>query len=289
MRVSLWTLLTAMGAKLALHRALFANDLGAFFVALVSSVILTVVFFLVFWAAGKWKTKTAEDCRRCATENIHPHAPKTPHMTNSQSDRVIKEILSVIVNIGFIFAGFLLFWLLNRHNAYEFPINTTTDWLLRILLLFIGFDLGVEFHSLDMRRLKPRLLLVPFLNIALSLAVGLLCGLLSDLGIRHGALLTSGMGWYSLSSVMLAERGMMLISLLAFIHNVFRELLAILCAPFAARVSPLLPVYLGGATSMDVMLPFVQRCSGREYTLVSFYSGIICSIAVMPLIEIIAG
>jgi len=40
---------------------------------------------------------------------------------------------------------------------------------------------------------------------------------------------------------------------------------------------------------MDVMLPFVQRYCGRQYTLVSFYSGVICSLAVIPLVRLIAG
>lgn len=80
---------------------------------------------------------------------------------------------------------------------------------------------------------------------------------------------------------------MVLLSILAFIHNVFRELFSILVAPYAARISPYLPVYLGGATSMDVMLPFVQAYSGREYTLVSFYSGMVCSFAVIPLVKVL--
>jgi uncharacterized membrane protein YbjE (DUF340 family) len=129
------------------------------------------------------------------------------------------------------------------------------------------------------------LLLVPFVNILLSLACGLLFSALRSLPARTGLLLYSGFGWYSLSSVLIAEHGLVLVALLAFIHNVTRELLAILTAPFAARINPYLPVYLGGATSMDVMLPFVQRYSGRAYTLVSFYSGMVCSLAVIPLVQ----
>jgi uncharacterized membrane protein YbjE (DUF340 family) len=275
-RISLRALLTAMGAKLALHRALFASDTGIFFAAIGSSAAMTLLFFLVFQAVGPYK-RNAEGRNTCSG------SPKEP------CDIRFKEFLSVAVNVGFIAAGFLSFWLLPERYTGDFNIDASTDWLLRVLLFFIGFDLGVEFHRLDLRRLSLGLLLVPFLNIAFSLAVGLLFGLMSSLGARGGALLTAGMGWYSLSSVMLAERGMMLLSVLAFIHNVFRELLAILCAPLAARLSPLLPVYLGGATSMDVMLPFIQRYSGREYTLVSFYSGIVCSIAVMPLVKILAA
>jgi uncharacterized membrane protein YbjE (DUF340 family) len=279
-RVSLWALLCVMGAKLALHSDLFAGDMRVFFAAIGSSVALTLVFILVFWLAGLFK-------KNCSCGDKKEPVPTDT--TDSHVNSGFKELLPVAVNGGFIFAGFAIFRFLPGGYIAKIPIETFTDWLLKALLFFIGFDLGAELHRLDLRRLKPTLLLVPFLNIALSLAVGLLFGLLSGLGTRQGALLTAGMGWYSLSSVLLAERGMMLLSILAFIRNVFRELLAILCAPLAARISPLLPVYLGGATSMDVMLPFVQRYCGKEYTLLSFYSGVVCSIAVMPLVNAIAA
>jgi len=142
---------------------------------------------------------------------------------------------------------------------------------------------------LNLRQLPPLLFLVPFWNIALSLGCGLIVGAFGHLAPREGMLLHAGLGWYSLASVLLAERGWVLLSMAAFIHNVSRELLAILSAPLAARIHPHLPIYLGGATSMDVMLPFVQAYSGRAYTLVSFYSGVVCSLAVVPLVRILAG
>jgi uncharacterized membrane protein YbjE (DUF340 family) len=281
-RFSLWMLLGVMGAKLALHRALFTQDMSVFFAAIASSAALTIVFFLVFWAAGLRKKSGAKD-------NKSGLSAETRLAESGQSGISWHELLSVAANGGCVLAGFILFLLLPESYSAKFPIDAFTDWLLRALLFFIGFDLGAELHRLDLRRLTPKLLLVPFLNIAFSLAIGLMFGLLSGLGGRQGSLLTAGMGWYSLSSVLLADRGMILLSVLSFIHNVFRELLAILCAPLAAKLSPMLPVYLGGATSMDVMLPFVQRYCGKDYTLVSFYSGVVCSIAVLPLVKTIAG
>jgi uncharacterized membrane protein YbjE (DUF340 family) len=315
-RFSLWALLGVMGAKLALHRALFMQDMGVFFAAIGSSAALIVVFFLFFWAAGLReknggkanKTRILRELRvascelrdeECGSKRACGDRPLQRQsemlLEKGQPPIIVQsgigwhELLSVAANGGCVLAGFMLFLLLPENHSTKFPIDSFTDWLLRALLFFIGFDLGAELHRLDLRLLTPKLLLAPFLNIALSLAVGLLFGMLSGLGGRQGTVLTAGMGWYSLSSVLLADRGMMLLSILSFIHNVFRELLAILCAPLAAKLSPMLPVYLGGATSMDVMLPFVQRHCGKEYTLVSFYSGVICSIAVLPLVKIIAG
>ena len=279
--ISIWALLAVMGAKLAQHRSLFTSDLKILLLAIGSSAALTIVFFLVFWVARAVQ-------KICNKKRETLSFPKTPPNKSAGSGRGLREIYSVAISGGCIITGFLLFGLLPETYLDFFSTNKITDWLLRAMLFLIGFDLGTELHRLDLRLITPKMLLVPFINIALSLAFGLLFGLLSGIGTRNGSLLTAGMGWYSLSSVLLADRGMMMLSLLAFIHNVFRELFAILCAPIAAQVSPILPIYLGGATSMDVMLPFVQRYCGKENTLVSFYSGVVCSIAVLPLIKIIA-
>ncbi len=272
-RGTLWALLAVMGMKLALNRGLFAKDLSVFFAAIASSLFLVAVFFGVFLLVDRVRGR-----------GVGPHAEEASAETGEGH-----ELGAVALNSGCILAGFLLFLALPGAVAARIPMDLLGEWILRALLLFIGFDLGAELHRLDLRQLPPLLLLAPFVNILASLGCGLLFSLVSRHSAREGMLIYSGMGWYSLSSVLLAERGLVLLSLLAFIHNVFRELLSILSAPLAARVSPYLPVYLGGATSMDVMLPFVQRYCGRQYTLLSFYSGVICSLAVIPLVRLIAG
>lgn len=269
---ALWSLLAAMGAKLALNREIFSRHPGVFLVAAASSVLLVAVYFALFLLWKKLFGAKSQD----TTEVLE--APSGGG----------HELLAVMKNAGCILGGFLVFLALPAAVSTRVPVDQAIDWILRLLLFAIGFDLGAELHVLDLRKLPRLLLLVPLVNIALTLLCGFLLAGISRLSSQEGLLMVSGMGWYSLSSVMLAERGMALLSVLAFIHNVFRELLSILSAPFAARVSPYLPVYLGGATSMDVMLPFVQRYAGREFTLVSFYSGVICSFAVIPLLQFLA-
>ena len=271
-RYAIGSLLLFMGTKLARNRALFARDLGLLFGAVGSAVLLVAVYFLVFYLRGQWHRRPALP----AGEGD----PTPPEAAGH-------ELAAVAWNTGWIAAGFLLYVLLPARLTQVLPVDAAADWILRALLVVIGFDLGAEFHRLAWRSLPPPLLLAPFVNIALTLACGLLFCALRGIPARQALLLYAGMGWYSLSSVMIAQHGFALVALLAFIHNVFRELLAILTAPLAARVSPYLPIFLGGATSMDVMLPFVQRYSGRNYTLVSFYSGTICSLAVIPLVRIL--
>jgi uncharacterized membrane protein YbjE (DUF340 family) len=271
-RYAIWSLLLCMGTKLAQSRSLFARDLGILLGAVGSAVLLVAVYFLVFYLAGLFRARSAQ-----------PRAEAEPTQAAGH------ELAAVAWNTGWIAAGFLLYIYLPARYTQSLPVEAASDWILRVLLVVIGFDLGAECHRLAWRALPLPLLLLPFANIALTLGCGLLFSVLRGCPAREGLLLYAGLGWYSLSSVLIAQHGWALVALLAFIHNVFRELLSILTAPLAARVSPYLPIYLGGATSMDVMLPFVQRYSGRTYTLVSFYSGIICSLAVIPLVRILLG
>lgn len=271
-RYAIGILLFVMGTKLARSRDVLTRDLGLLFTAVASSVLLVAVYFAVFYLVGL--------ARRGRTPEAHPDGVET-HGGH--------ELASVLANMAWIALGFGFFLALPAHLASALPLDAAADWMLRILLAVIGFDLGADFHRLNLRDLPLPLFFIPLVNILLTLGCGLLFGALRGLPPRQGMLLYAGMGWYSLSSLLIAQKGLVVVSLLAFIHNVFRELLAILTAPFAARISPYLPIYIGGATSMDVMLPFVQRHSGRTFTLVSFYSGVVCSLAVIPMVRILLG
>lgn len=275
-RYALWALLFFMGSKLAISRGLFAKDLKVFFIAIGSSVLMLLLYFLGFmlWAwlrhGRKAKLEGGSELEGEVSEEGSGH-----------------ELGAVALNSGWILAGFLAFLWIPAEAVARVPVDTVGDWLLRLLLVSIGFELGVDLHKLDLRKMALPLLLVPFFNILFSLGCGLIFSLFTRLTVKESLLLYSGLGWYSLSSVLIAGRGMPLLAILAFIHNVFRELLTIISAPFAAKISPFLPIYLGGATTMDVTLPFIQKYCGREYTLVAFYSGVLCSLAVIPLVRLI--
>jgi uncharacterized membrane protein YbjE (DUF340 family) len=275
-RYALWALLFFMGSKLAINRALFAKDLKVFFIAIGSSVLMLLLYFLGFmlwtWLRHGRKARLEDDSQ------LEGEVPE---------EGSGHELGAVALNSGWILAGFLVFLWIPAEAVARVPVDAVGDWLLRLLLVSIGFELGGDLHKLDLRKMALPLLLVPFFNILFSLGCGLIFSLFTRLTVKESLLLYSGLGWYSLSSVLIAGRGMPLLALLAFIHNVFRELLTILSAPFAARISPYLPIYLGGATTMDVTLPFIQKYCGREYTLVAFYSGVLCSLAVIPLVRLI--
>ena len=271
-RWAIGALLFIMGTKLARARGLFARDLGVLLAAVASAALLVAGLFALFLVLGLFRKGRA--------------AERDPEAAGASAGH---ELAGVFWNLAWIVLGAGLLLALPERAGAALPLDAAADGLLRLLAAVIGFDLGAEFHKLRLRELPRPVLLLPFANIALSLACGALFALLRGLPVRQGLLLYAGLGWYSLSSVMIAQKGLVVMSLLAFIHNVFREILGILTAPLAARISPYLPIYIGGATTMDTMLPFVQRHCGRTYTLVAFYSGIVCSMAVIPLVRLLLG
>jgi uncharacterized membrane protein YbjE (DUF340 family) len=273
-RYALWALLAFMGFKTAMDRALFTQDWGVLFLALGSSLMLFAFYVCAFWLYVRFRP-----------------APRAAVPTEAAGPAAAggRELWAMALNSAWIAAGFVAALLLAPDQIARLPMDRIGEWILRGLLVCVGFELGADLHKLDFRKLAPQLLLLPVLNIAMSLACGAAFSWFTRLSAREGALLYSGLGWYSLSSVLIAERGLALLSILAFLHNVLRELLTIVSMPLTARISPYLPIYLGGATSMDVTLPFIQRYCGRQYTLAAFYSGVICSLAVVPLVRMLLG
>src|SRR5699024_5556202 len=62
-----------------------------------------------------------------------------------------------------------------------------------------------------------------------------LCGLILPLGLRESVSVGAGMGWYSLSGVMLTDFYGAEVGAVAFMSNLLRELLSFLTIPLAVK------------------------------------------------------
>lgn len=161
-----------------------------------------------------------------------------------------------------------------------------TTYLLYALMLVVGFSAGGDRASLaTMRRMRVKLLLLPMATIV-GTFIGSAVAYVALRGFTVGEVsaIGAGYGYYSLSSVLIGEtvapaaRGAMLGSM-ALISNVCREVLSILLAgPLARWFGPIAPICAAGATSMDTVLPFIARASGREYAVVSVYHGVLLTL-----------
>ncbi|HQQ19789.1 MAG TPA: lysine exporter LysO family protein [Exilispira sp.] len=271
-------LLVSMGYKLALNRTLFIKNKILFFQAIFSSILLFVSFiaYIYFKKFLKNIHKKEKKAKTLSSLDIDLHSEKSDNLGKSLSFK--GEIISVSINILAILAGFGVFFIVPEISRTL--LDRISSYILYILVYFVGVDLGRNIIKLKSQKLDLKSFLLPVESILVTFFAGFLFSLIFRKNIVESEIIYAGLGWYSLSSVMLSVKGFELLAILSFIHNVCREIIAILSSPFVARIDPHLPILLGGATSMDVMLPFVQKFSGQSFTLKSFYSGAVCSFVV---------
>jgi uncharacterized membrane protein YbjE (DUF340 family) len=133
------------------------------------------------------------------------------------------------------------------------------------------------------------MLLVPIATI-IGTYMGIYCFslLFYDIKAKDLFAIGSGFGYYSLSSILIAEYSEKSLGVIALISNITREVMTILLAPVLVKYfGKLAPISAGGATSMDTTLPIIVRFSGKEFTLISIVHGIILSLLVPILISLI--
>ncbi|MEI3564552.1 MAG: lysine exporter LysO family protein [Alistipes finegoldii] len=151
-----------------------------------------------------------------------------------------------------------------------------STYVLYALMFCVGVTLGHdETLAGRVRRLDPRLALLPVMT-----AVGTLAGaalatpLLPPLAVTDTLAVGSGFGYYSLSSIFIADFRGAELGTVALLCNVMREIFTLLAAPLVVRwCGPLAAVSIGGATTFDTTLPVITQAAGKPYAVVSIFHG----------------
>lgn len=158
-----------------------------------------------------------------------------------------------------------------------------------MIVFVVGIDVGrsresfayVKAHGFGM-------LAVPVGTIIGSVAAGIIVGMILGYGPARGGAVGSGMGWYTFSGVVLSRVDVQL-GALAFLTNLLRELLAMIFVPWVAKKwGPLAAIAPCGGTSMDTTLPIIVRSTGAGNAAVAFLNGMICLLAIPPLVGFFA-
>ena len=172
----------------------------------------------------------------------------------------------------------------------NFDISLLIQFGLYLLLFFIGIDIGKNDNILnDLKKLNKKVLFLPFITIISSLAGGAVASILLSLSVGESVAISAGMGWYSFSAIELSKVSVELGGI-AFLSNIFRELLAIFLIPvIAKKIGSFESVSVAGATAMDSVLPIINRSNPAEISIISFYSGLLISIIVPILIPILVN
>jgi uncharacterized membrane protein YbjE (DUF340 family) len=123
--------------------------------------------------------------------------------------------------------------------------------------------------------------------IALGSIIGsIVGGFTIGLPLNESGAIGAGMGWYSLSAIILsdysAETGAV-----AFITNVCREIFALMAIPFIANyIGKLESIAPAGATAMDTSLPVISGATDSRTAVVSFITGVVLSLLVPVMVPL---
>ena len=137
------------------------------------------------------------------------------------------------------------------------------------------------------KELGFKILLIPFGVVVGSLCGGLLTSFLVNLPVKDSLAISAGLGWYSLSGILITEAGNPVAGTIAFLSNVFREMLTFIVVPFiASHMNYYCAIAPAGATAMDTTLGIISRNTNATVAVLSFVSGVICTLLVPVLVPI---
>lgn len=154
--------------------------------------------------------------------------------------------------------------------------SRVSTYVLYALMFCVGVTLGHDKTLAGrIRRLDPRLALLPVMTAVGTLAgAALAAPLLSPLAVTDTLAVGSGFGYYSLSSIFIADFRGAELGTVALLCNVMREIFTLLAVPLVARwFGPLAAVSTGGATTFDTTLPVITQAAGKPYAVVSIFHG----------------
>jgi len=157
------------------------------------------------------------------------------------------------------------------------------------LMFFVGVSIGSDTSTLkNFRQLNVRFTLLPLMTILGTLAGCIVVSFfLSNRSISDCCAVGSGLGYYSLSSIIITEYRGAELGTIALLCNIMREIVALLCAPILVKYfGKLAPISVGGATTMDTTLPIITQSCGKDFVVISIFHGCLTDFSVPFLVTL---
>lgn len=163
-------------------------------------------------------------------------------------------------------------------------------YALYVLMFLVGIGIGADRKSWSvLHQMKLKIVMVP-----LGVILGTLTGaaivslLLPGLKLKETLAVGAGFGYYSLSSLMITQLANESLGVIALLSNIMREMFTLIATPLLVMYfGKLAGISSGGATSMDTTLPVITRFSGKEWSIISVFSGIVLTLLVPFLVTFI--
>lgn len=183
--------------------------------------------------------------------------------------------------IGFFILGIIV----SRYNLLPASLIHANISLYALcgLMFFVGISVGSDSNTLrNFRQLNLRYALLPIMTILGTITGCIIASFfLSNRSISDCCAVGSGLGYYSLSSIIITEYRGAELGTIALLCNIMREIVALLCAPILVKYfGKFAPISVGGATTMDTTLPIITQSCGKDFVIISIFHGCLTDFSV---------
>ena len=187
-----------------------------------------------------------------------------------------------------ILCGYFVCKNLFTFDVFNDAAGTAITIELCVLLVFVGLDLGLEGQVFaNFKKVGIKIVAIPIAIATGTLAGGAAAGLILPLPLNESVAVSAGLAWYSMGSAILLDAGLVSAGAISFMHNVMRELCAIIFIPIVAKkLGYVEALALPASPAMDVCLPLVERSTSGTVAVYSFISGFVLSMAVPFLVPL---
>lgn len=157
-----------------------------------------------------------------------------------------------------------------------------SDVVLYILMFSVGISVGMNKSVFaKIRQYHIKIFLIPAGIIVGTIAGGFVCSLLLGESIGNSMAVVSGLGWYSLSGVLVTSMINAQMGSIAFLSNLLREILSFLTIPWIAKhLNHYAAIAPAAATSEDTTLPMLMKYTSEEVVVLAVFNGVVCSVMV---------
>lgn len=167
-------------------------------------------------------------------------------------------------------------------------LDQASSIMLFVLLFSVGIDLGLNRRVfLQIRQMGVRILLIPIGVVLGSLCGGAVAATILQMQVKEGMAIASGLGWYSLSGILITEAGNPIGGTISFLSNVFREMITFISIPFLVKyMNSYCAIAPAGATAMDTTLGIISKNTDGKIAIIAFVSGVTCTLIVPILVPL---
>ena len=108
-----------------------------------------------------------------------------------------------------------------------------------------------------------------------------MCSQILGTALNESMAVVSGLGWYSLSGVLVTSLAGAKMGTIAFLSSLLREIASFLTIPWIARhLNSYAAIAPAAATSEDTTLPMIMKYTSEEVVVLAVFNGVACSVMV---------